>query len=222
MNITEARIAAEMSGLQYGQWRYLCEVLHVIEPPPIEEIRKRIVKPKRQTTGAKGSRPVCQYDLQGEFVCSYETVYVAAAAMGREKHYNILAACDGRYLKAYGFQWRYMDEDAPGPLECKKRGASSKEHWVEQPCKNCGKIYKGPKNSRYCSDECKYEVNRKWQRKYYASLEKKPRKQYTKRCAYCGTEFVTDVKKKIYCTTTCTARAHHRNQSERRKAQNRK
>lgn len=222
MNITEARIAAQMAGLNYGEWHYRCEVLHIIEPPPLSEIRKRMVKPKYHTDGAKGSRPVCQYDLDGEFVCSYETIYTAAAAMGREKPYNIIAACEGRYLKAYGFQWRYMGEEAPGALERKKVNPAAQEYWEEKPCKTCGKMYKGPKNSRYCSGECKAEAGRKWQRKYYAGLEKKPKPVYTRRCAYCGAEFTTDIKKKIYCNDKCTNRASSQKQKERNKAQNRK
>lgn len=222
MNITEARIAAQMAGLNYGEWHYRCEVLHIIEPPPIEEIHKRIKPPKQQAIGARADRPVCQYDLQGEFVASYPTVYAAAAAMGKENLKSIIAACSGRYLKAYGFQWRYMGEKAPGELEHKKVVRATAGHLEEKPCKQCGKVYKGPKNSRYCSDDCKAAAGRPWQKKYYAGLEKKPRQVYTKRCAYCGTEFTTDIRKKIYCNDKCTNRASSRKQKERKKAQNRK
>lgn len=214
---TEMTIAARMHSMSYGQF---CTALKcgAVTMPPMEEIRKRIVKPKRQTGGTKGSRPVCQYDLQGEFVCSYETAYAAAAAMGREKHYSITAACDGRYLQAYGFQWRYMDEEAPGPLERKKGRASSKAHWVEQPCKNCGKIYKGPKNSRYCSDECKRKVQQEQNKTNY--LQYRALWQPSERvCPYCGIKFMPKDCHQKYCC------AEHRKAEEwqrRKKAQNRK
>lgn len=218
---TEMTIAARMHGMEYGQFSFALEC-GTATMPPMEEIRKRIVKRKSHIDGAKAGRPVCQYDLNGEFVCSFETIYAAAAAMGREKPYGIIAACEGRYLKAYGFQWRYLGEEAPSALERKRANPAAQQYWEEKPCKTCGKMYKGPKNSRYCSDECKKQAGREWQRKYYAGLEKKPRQVYTKRCAYCGAEFTTDVKKKIYCNDQCANRAWNRQQSEKKKAQNRK
>lgn len=217
---TEMTIAARMHGMEYGRFSYLLRC-GAVEMPPMEEIHKRIVKPKARGNADAGC-PVCQYDLNGEFVSSYENVYEAAAALGRENASSIKAALSGRYQSAHKFQWRYMGEDSPGPLERKKVNPAAPEHHEEKPCKHCGKIYRGPKNSRYCSTECKKAAGRAWQRKYYAGLEKKPRQVYTKRCAYCGAEFSTETKKKIYCNDKCTNRAWAKMQQERKKTQNRK
>lgn len=74
---TEMTIAARMHGMSYGQFSFALEC-GTVTMPPMEEIRKRIVKPKVRESGVEFDRPVCRYDMDGEFIASYENVYRAA------------------------------------------------------------------------------------------------------------------------------------------------
>lgn len=112
---TEMTIAARMHGMSYGQF-YNALKCGVVDMPPMEEIRKRIVKPKAKYSSVDVDRPVCRYDMDGEFICSYENVYRAADALGKDNASGIKAALSGRYQSAYKSQWRYADEPAPGKL----------------------------------------------------------------------------------------------------------
>ena len=88
---TEMTIAARMHSMSYGRF-YNALKCGTVTMPPMEEIRKRIVKPKVRESGVDGDRPVCRYDMDGEFICSYENVYRAAEALGKPNASSIKAA----------------------------------------------------------------------------------------------------------------------------------
>lgn len=110
---TEMTIAARMHGMEYGKFSFALEC-GTVTMPPMEEIHKRIVKPKAKYSAVDGDRPVCRYDLDGEFICSYENVYKAAETLGKANASSIKAALSGRYQSAHKSQWRYMGDPAPG------------------------------------------------------------------------------------------------------------
>jgi hypothetical protein len=60
-------------------------------------------------------KPVNQYDLNGVFIQQFKCVIDAAIYLGnRNKQANIHKCCDRKYVKyktAYGFIWRYSNED---------------------------------------------------------------------------------------------------------------
>lgn len=216
---TEMTIAARMHGMEYGQF-YFALKCGVVDMPPMEEIHKRIVKPKQKYSAVDGDRPVCRYDMDGEFICSYENVYKAAEALGKANASSIKAALSGRYQSAYKSQWRYMGDPEPGKLVREMVNPYDPKYWVEKPCKYCGKMYRGPKNSRYCSDECKSAGLKAHNKKTY--LEKRELWQPSERvCPYCGIRFMPSNSHQKYCS------AKHRKaaawQKEKaKKAQNRK
>lgn len=195
---TEMTIAARMHGMSYGQF-YNALKCGMVDMPPIEEIRKRIVKPKVRESGAEFDRPVCRYDLDGEFICSYENVYRAAEALGKANASSIKAALRGRYQSAHKSQWRYMGDPAPGKLVREMVNPSDPKYWVEKPCKHCGKMYSGPKNSRYCSDECKRQVQQEQNKNTY--LQNRVLWVPEEReCLYCGVKFMPKRCHQRYCS----------------------
>lgn len=203
---TEMTIAARMHGMEYGQFSFALEC-GMVDMPPMEEIRKRIVKPKVRESGAEFDRPVCRYDLDGEFICSYENVYKAAEALGKANASSIKAALRGRYQSAHKSQWRYMGDPAPGKLVREMVNPYDPKYWVKKPCKLCGKIYSGPKNSRYCSDECKRQVQQEQNKKTY--LQNRVLWVPEEReCLYCGVKFMPKNYHQRYCS------AKHRNAAE--------
>lgn len=195
---TEMTIAARMHGMEYGQFSFALEC-GTVTMPPMEEIRKRIVKPKVRESGAEFDRPVCRYDLDGEFICSYENVYRAAEALGKANASSIKAALRGRYQSAQKSQWRYMGDPAPGKLVREMVNPYDPKYWVEKPCKHCGKMYSGPKNSRYCSDECKRQVQQEQNKNTY--LQNRVLWVPEEReCLYCGVKFMPKRCHQRYCS----------------------
>lgn len=195
---TEMTIAARMHGMEYGKFSFALEC-GTVTMPPMEEIRKRIVKPKVRESGVEFDRPVCRYDLDGEFICSYENVYRAAEALGKANASSIKAALRGRYQSAHKSQWRYMGDPAPGKLVREMVNPYDPKYWVEKPCKHCGKMYSGPKNSRYCSDECKRQVQQEQNKNTY--LQNRVLWVPEEReCLYCGVKFMPKRCHQRYCS----------------------
>lgn len=220
MNLVEMAIAARMSGMSYGKYAYLVRQGQ-IEPPPIEEIRQKIIKPKLKAGGDRIECPVCQYDLQGEFVRSYENARQAAAAFGREYANSIHCACDGRYNSAYGFQWRYIDDEPPGVYKRTRSDPVRQEaQWVEKPCKQCGKMFAATYRMQYCSDKCKAEAKKAQMRQIHqkAMEKKKAEREYIERaCAWCGTKFMVQRWGQLYCQERCRKAAGAKKYNDKKK-----
>ena len=208
-----------MHGMEYGKFSFALEC-GTVTMPPMEEIRKRIVKHKVRESGVEFDRPVCRYDMDGEFIACYENVYRAAEALGKANASSIKAALSGRYQSAHKSQWRYMGDPAPGKLVREMVNPYDPKYWVLKPCKHCGKMYKGPKNSRYCSDECKAAVLKEHNKKNW--IERRELWQPSERvCPYCGMKFMPANCHQMYCSV-----AHRKAASWQRQkvkiAQNRK
>ncbi|MBR1729187.1 MAG: hypothetical protein IJ728_06640 [Selenomonadaceae bacterium] len=82
-------------------------------------------------------------------------------------------------------------------------------------CPICGKSFTPFHNQKYCSQECKFEAQKKNVAKY--RTKKFNLTSYTKICPFCGKEFTTKFKCKIYCSNPCQKQAV----SERRKQERR-
>lgn len=67
-------------------------------------------KPYRKT----GAKPVNQYDLQGNFIATYESCQEAALALGKPRtaSSSIGAVCNGKRKTAYGYKWERRNDDA--------------------------------------------------------------------------------------------------------------
>lgn len=61
----------------------------------------------------KGAKAVNQYDLQGNFIATYEAAQEAALSLGKPRtaSTSIAAVCHGRRITAYGYKWKWRDED---------------------------------------------------------------------------------------------------------------
>ena len=216
LTISEMAIAARMHGMSYG--KYVQELrFGRANLPPIKEIRAQLVKPKKR--GARLGEAVNCYDMEGNFLASYDTAAQAAEALGGIAH-TIRNACGCISSKsAYGYQWRYASDEAPGAY---KRGKPKTPILAEKEtkeCQRCGKWYKGVKRSRYCSKECA-ELAQRDQVK--ANLEKKKAaREKTRVCKFCGKTFPVQGKR-LYCSAKCQTQHGSRLQWERTKAQNRK
>ena len=55
-----------------------------------------------------------RYDAGGEYVGTYASLQLAAAAVGTRHYQNILACCRGRQKTAYGCKWRYSEHTSTG------------------------------------------------------------------------------------------------------------
>lgn len=70
---------------------------------------KRNEKARKSIIEIKG-RKVNQYDLQGNFIEQYFSINGASRQFNR-KGSNIRACCKGNQKTAYGFIWKYADEE---------------------------------------------------------------------------------------------------------------
>lgn len=68
------------------------------------------------------SRPIRQYDLEGNFIAEYYCIAEASRQLGIPG-YHILRCCEGWKKRRKNHQWRYADEPAPGKYDpTPKRG----------------------------------------------------------------------------------------------------
>lgn len=159
MNLVEASVACKMAGLNYGQWRYLCEVVGMIKPPTAEEIEANMNRKKKHKYIPKyDGRAVTAYNLRGEPVMTYPNLRAACITLGKSLE-NIRRACNGKQNTAYGFQWRYADEEQPGCLI--KKTPSILAPKAEAQCPECGTMFLADKRRVYCSFECSESARHK-------------------------------------------------------------
>ena len=60
-----------------------------------------------------GGRAVLQYSVSGQFIARYESLTMAAEAMGRDNVSNIRSCCNKTSTSAYNYLWKYEDDDTP-------------------------------------------------------------------------------------------------------------
>ena len=60
-------------------------------------------------------KPVCKYDMNGNFICSYNSLADAAESIttspSKSKVTNISSCCKGKAKSAYGYIWRYKHDE---------------------------------------------------------------------------------------------------------------
>lgn len=213
---TEMTIAARMNGMSYGKFAYALKC-GLVTMPPLEEIRAQMVGEKKHAR----VRPVMQYSLKGEYIATYENATKAAKALerGARGSHNIGKACLGQSNTAYGYQWRFEGEKAPGVYISRSEMPVRVAKRVEKICQMCGEPYKGVKQSRYCSDACAKAAKLESIKEY---LEKKKPTEETRICKYCGKPFIAMHGKMLYCSERCRIDYGWKAQKARKKAQNRK
>lgn len=60
----------------------------------------------------KKRKPVCQYDLNGNYIAEYPGVNIAAYVVARKKRSSsIVDVCNGKRGTSHGFVWRYKGDD---------------------------------------------------------------------------------------------------------------
>lgn len=212
---TEMTIAARMNGMSYGKYAYALKC-GLMTLPPLEEIREQMVSEKKHAR----VRPVVQYSLKGEYIATFENLTKAAEALerGTRGSHNIGKACLGKSNTAYGFQWRYEGEKAPGVYISRSEMPVRVAKRVEKICQMCGEPYKGVAQSRYCSDACAKAAKLESIKEY---LEKQKPKEEKRICKHCGQEFPAEGKR-VFCSERCRIDYGWKAQRERKKAQNRK
>ena len=216
LTISEMVIAARMHGMSYG--KYVQELrFGRANLPPIKEIRAQLVKPKKR--GARRGEAVNCYDMEGNFLTSYDNAGMAAEHLGGNAH-TIQTACNGIHSKsAYGYQWRYASDEAPGVYKRGKPQTPMLTEKITLECQRCGKWYKGVKRSKYCSKEC---ADLAWRDQVKANRERRKKNgEETRVCKFCGKTFPVQGKR-LYCSAKCQTQHGSRLQWERTKAQNRK
>ena len=178
MTASEIRIAVKMTGEKsYGQYTFLLRS-GLITPPPIEEIRARLVVPKKDEPAKYVGKEVICYDLKGEFVVSYQSVKAAAEKLGI-KGQGIYDCCTGRAKSSRGFQWRYAEDDPPGVYEKPKSAPvkiPAKKPLQDKVCKVCGETFKGVGSAKYCSEACRRKGRQTQKTEYMRGYRQKIKK----------------------------------------------
>lgn len=188
----------------------------LVELPDSGDIKdKMVVKPRERDLTKCQYFPVVQYDKEGRTLKVYDCAKSAALEVGVDAS-GIHGACQGRQRTCAGYQWRYEGAEPPGEYV-----RTTWQRWpreqVDKLCKHCGKAYKGVKNSRYCSYECKAEAQRGYAREYQRRM-RRPREERTATCKHCGEEFSTTSAVKVYCSDKCRRREEQGAYRARKKA----
>ena len=64
-----------------------------------------------EKTRLANSKPILQFDLQGNFIREWPSVIDASRSLG--KHYNCIAKClKGKHLQSHGYVWKYTSKEA--------------------------------------------------------------------------------------------------------------
>lgn len=69
--------------------------------------QKKIAK---KNTNGKMSKPVLQYDLQGNFIKEWPSIMEIERQLGFDQGY-ISNCCNGKYKTAYGYIWKFKDTE---------------------------------------------------------------------------------------------------------------
>lgn len=83
----------------------------------IEKMRNTIYSKKDRYITPKGklnptSKEVYQYDLDGNYISSFESCHIASEFLTKKEAYSLISKCARNdYGSAYGFQWRYVKYD---------------------------------------------------------------------------------------------------------------
>ena len=87
----------------------------IVEQKENEYIPKGHKGPRPDLKG-KGTKPVCQYTKDGEFVQEFASTTDAASSLGKKTGSDITNCCKQKLKTACGFIWRYKGEPAPTPF----------------------------------------------------------------------------------------------------------
>lgn len=68
----------------------------------------------QQEVSIKKGTPVSQYDLDGNFIATYQSAKAAERSVEKTTHANIRKSCVNKRCLSGGFQWRFADDDPPG------------------------------------------------------------------------------------------------------------
>lgn len=72
--------------------------------------RNRQKKIAKKNTNGKMSKPVLQYDLQGNFIKEWPSIMEIERQLGFDQGY-ISNCCNGKYKTAYGYIWKFKDTE---------------------------------------------------------------------------------------------------------------
>lgn len=116
--------------IKYGWRNFKSEILYTgLTSEEADEKERELIKEERETghcynicDGGKGvpgtkEHKVKQYNLEGELIKTWDSIKEAEEYLGIESaEANIVACCLGRKKRAYGYIWRYF-EDEETPVE---------------------------------------------------------------------------------------------------------
>ncbi len=79
-------------------------------------------KGKRPDISAKLAKKVCQYNKNGTYIQTFDSVKLAAEYLGNSnKSSDIVNCCNGKLKSAHGFLWQYDGYEPPQPFEHKTK-----------------------------------------------------------------------------------------------------
>ena len=97
------------------------------EKARIEHVSKAILK--------RCSKPVNQYNLNGEYIKTYPS---AAEARRAVKNQHICDVCNGKWITAANYYWRYVSQDFPEKQDLNTKEIDEWRKRIKQPKTNGG------------------------------------------------------------------------------------
>ena len=76
-------------------------VSHILEANNVDK------KTSAEVNIAKNGKIIHQYDLDGNYIRSYNSTHAAADALGKSGVSHIVDVCKGKRKSAYGYKWQY-------------------------------------------------------------------------------------------------------------------
>ena len=76
-----------------------------------EKEKLKNAKKGAAASAKKLSKKVLQYDLDGNFIAEHESLMSASRSVGKNNSGSISACCSGNQKKAYGFIWKYKENN---------------------------------------------------------------------------------------------------------------
>jgi group I intron endonuclease len=89
---------------------YLEQIIKLHENYSHEEVWNRAKLYSSKTRGT----PVCQYDLDGNFINTFNSAKEAERLVPKTSKSNIRKSCINKSGLSGGFQWRFLNDDPPG------------------------------------------------------------------------------------------------------------
>lgn len=114
-----------------------------------EELRERM----KISNKGKKLKSILQYDLHGNFIKEWSSLFEAEMNFSKTNHSNISACCLGKQKTAWGYIWRFRKGQVKNKIQGVKTGHPIKQYTLEE------KFVKEWKNVKQICNELKFSYS---------------------------------------------------------------